>query len=78
MRTGLSKRLREALREHGEGLTARELSFKLAANTKAITRRLHEMPDTYIDRWLATTGPYAAVWCVVVPPPNCPRPTGKD
>lgn len=77
MRTGLSTRLRDALRANPEGKTARELSFIAGANHKAIVRRLREMPDTYIDRWQATNGPYAAVWCVVVPPPDCPKPNTR-
>ena len=37
---------------------------------------LKNMPDTYIDRWIKSgkNGSYFPVWCVVVPPADCPRP----
>jgi len=38
------------------------------------------MPDAYIDRWqkINAKNNYAAVWCVVVPPENCPKPNQKE
>jgi hypothetical protein len=38
---------------------------------------VNSMPDAYIDRWLKTGKRFAAVWCVVVPPPHCPKPEKK-
>ena len=33
------------------------------------------MPDSYIDRWTGPhRGQWAAVWCVVEVPENCPKP----
>jgi hypothetical protein len=45
-----------------------------------INRSLKCMPDAYIDRWFATgrNRYYSAVWCVVVPPENCPKPNQKE
>jgi hypothetical protein len=41
---------------------------------------LKNMPDTYIDRWVKKTergrGKWTAVWCIVIPPLDCPQPTG--
>jgi len=41
---------------------------------------LKNMPDTYIDRWVERTergrGKWTAVWCIVIPPLDCPQPTG--
>jgi len=38
---------------------------------------LHKFPDAYIDRWIKSGNFVTAVWCVVVPPPHCPRPERK-
>lgn len=55
---------------------ARELGAK---NTDPVRLALEAMPDAYVDRWDGPTrGQFAAVWCVVVPPPNCPHPTRQD
>lgn len=74
MRTGLAKRLRALLREHHDGLSVPAMASMVSADVESVRRRLKEMPDAYIDRWQKSPGNYVAIWCVVVPPPNCPRP----
>lgn len=71
-------RVRDLLRAAPDGMTIKQLVATLAAPDRYSMRDiLLRMPDTYIDRWVkepGTRGRYAAVWCVVVPPPNCPPP----
>ena len=65
---------RELLRLHSDGLTVSQIS-KLTDKTKdSVLASLKCMPDAYIDRWLPARGKDAGVWCVVVPPENCPKP----
>lgn len=75
----LTDAIREKLRESPEGMTARQLAQcegVLPFGTRSVHGALKKMPDAYIDRWVATrSGVYAAVWCVVVPPENCPFPS---
>lgn len=76
--------LRALLREHADGLTVAQLAVQLRLKVKdmrpnSIQTSLATMPDAYIDRWEGPNrGQYAAVWCVVVPPENCPKPTLKE
>lgn len=72
--------IRALLREHEDGMTVDELALILQVDmSNAVRTALKQMPDAYIDRWRAINGgPYAAVWCVVVPPPNCPKPETQD
>lgn len=76
-----NKKIRQALRDNPDGLTSTQLVAFIGAPSNTINRQLHSMPDTYIDRW-QTRGAkkyISAVWCVVVPPENCPRPlTAKE
>lgn len=73
--------LRALLRKHADGLTVSQLTAQLQLANKDMRRNniqtsLATMPDAYIDRWEGPNrGQYAAVWCVVVPPENCPKPT---
>jgi hypothetical protein len=79
MRTGLVRDLRAILRSHPDGLTVRELADMTGRENGNVAKYLGFMPDTYIDRWEGPSkkyhGQYAAVWCIVVPPDNCPHPT---
>jgi len=74
----LQTKLRQLLQEH-EGMTTRQLSVHVGSDLRDITKALKAMPDSYIDRW---TGPYrgqwAAVWCVVEVPEDCPKPNEKN
>lgn len=72
--------MRALLRELQDGLTVSELSEKTGVHVNSIQRCLKDMPDAYVDRWI-TVGRkkyYSAVWCVVVPPANCPKPNQKE
>lgn len=71
------KTLRELLRRYEDGLTCKELSSYTGITTSSVRQSLEAMADAYIDRWTGPiNGAFAAVWCVVVPPPNCPKPDG--
>jgi len=68
--------LRILLRGDADGLTVAQMADLTGAPENSVLRSLKAMPDAYIDRW-TTTGRqryYRAVWCVVVPPENCPKP----
>lgn len=66
--------LRTLLRKYHDGLTVLELSNMAGTRTDATLASLKCMPDAYIDRWIPARGKDAGVWCVVVPPENCPKP----
>lgn len=72
--------IRIYLRER-DGATTGEICRDLEISQSLTVATLKAMPDTYIDRWTnqktkegeETTG-YIAVWAIVVPPENCPKP----
>jgi len=69
--------VRQFLRENPDGLTTHQLEELTQTDRTHLSRILNKMmPDAYIDRWVAVKGKrwVRAVWCVVVPPENCPRP----
>lgn len=72
-------KIRKTLREHADGATINRLAELLSLKYETVRRALVNMPDVYIDRW--TKKPksrrYEAIWCVVIPPENCPPPTRK-
>ena len=70
----ISKRIRDALAQAPDGMTAMELSLALDIGASQISRSLALMPDTYIDRWVKTTGKYTAVHCLAFVPDDCPHP----
>ena len=70
----MSKQIRDALAQSPDGLTAKQLALMLDAEPSAINRSLTLMPDTYIDRWVKTTGKYTAVHCLAFVPDDCPHP----
>jgi hypothetical protein len=70
----ISKQIRDALAQSPDGLTAKQLALMLDAEPSAISRSLALMPDTYIDRWVKTTGKYTAVHCLAFVPDDCPHP----
>ena len=81
MQTPHEASIRDYLRTQSSGSTVKELQamFPWISKTATIRKILERMPDAYIDRWF-TTGRkkyYSAVWCVVVPPENCPKPNQK-
>ena len=71
--------IRRLLHHYHDGLTSLEISERLELKPDSVRNALKDMPDTYIDRWhpVANEPPHA-VWCAVVPPEDCPRPTTKD
>lgn len=77
-KTGLMRRIRAELRCRQDGMKALDLSILTDADKSDVYYSLKNMPDAYIDRWEPSTaqrGPrHVAVWCVVVPPENCPKP----
>jgi len=79
MRSIWREKIREILRKEDEGCTVAELADRLHAIKSSILSALERMPDTYIDRWTEAgqSRPYEAIWCIVTPPANCPRPTRK-
>jgi hypothetical protein len=73
--------VRAMLRAAPDGLTVNELLGELTRVDQAhLSRILRGMPDAYIDRWIYVDGTRwaSAVWMVVIPPPDCPRPKKKD
>lgn len=72
--------VRELLRAQSAGLTVKQVANALDLTPKTTLRVLMGMPDAYVDRWLleyGSRGQYQSIWCVVVPPPNCPYPTAR-
>ena len=75
MRTNATQSLRSLLRAHPDGLDVGTMANNLEREPSNIRKRLSEMPDTYIDRWVRQNGNAPmAIWCIVVPPENCPPP----
>lgn len=69
--------VRALLRQHPDGLTATQIMQALPhiSDSYVLRKCLEAMPDAYIDRWGGPKrGQFYAVWCVVVPPENCPKP----
>jgi hypothetical protein len=70
----LPNKLRQLLKGH-DGMTTRQLSALVDSGMRDITRSLKTMPDAYVDRWTGPErGQWAAVWCVVDVPEDCPKP----
>ena len=70
------KLIREILRA-SDGLTVVQISQVSGVGLSRVYRTVNEMPDAYIDRWTKVNNHITAVWCVVIPPPNCPRPPSR-
>ena len=66
--------VRMLLQKYPDGLTVYEIAERVEKSTTSSRRALLGMPDAYIDRWTAHRKQWVAVWCVVVPPSNCPKP----
>lgn len=74
-----TRKTRALLRRHEDGLTVEEIAQSLGGIPRSyLSKILRNMPDAYIDRWqLSKAGRHRAVWAVVTPPENCPRPARK-
>ncbi len=73
--------IRALLRQCDDGMTVKGVSEYIGASLAVTRNSLILMPDAYIDRWSsseATKGQFEAVWCVVIPPENCPHPKGEN
>ena len=78
MRKSNHHAIRMALQKYPDGLTAYEIVERIEGHHSSVRRSLLSMPDAYIDRWTASrNSEWTAVWCVVVPPENCPEPLEK-
>jgi hypothetical protein len=78
MRTNSTQSLRTLLRASPDGLDVGTIANTLEREPSNIRKLLAGMPDAYIDRWLRQRGnPPTAIWCVVVPPDNCPKPDNQ-
>ena len=76
MRKPRHPEIRALLRANDDGMTVAQLSTALGSRNDVVKNCLLAMPDAYIDRYLKPVrGQHPAVWCVVVPPANCPHPT---
>ena len=71
----ISEKIRDVLAQAPDGMTALELALALKVTPTGASRALALMPDTYIDRWVKTTGKYAAVHCLAFVPDDCPYPS---
>jgi len=75
MRTNCTQEIRALLRAHSDGMTLEQIVWAVKRDKANIKKIIRAMPDAYIDRWeTAPRKQYAAVWCVVVPPEDCPKP----
>lgn len=60
-------------------MTIEQIVWAVKRDKANVKKNVCAMPDAYIDRWEAVPRrQYAAVWCVVVPPEDCPRPENVD
>jgi len=75
MMLSVIKSIRVTLRGIPDGMTLEDLSDLLNRPKTNVRKVLKNMPDVYIDRWeVAPRGQYKAVWCIVIPPSDCPKP----
>ncbi len=69
--------IRMLLQQYHDGLTVADIAERLEKEPSPMRRALTEMPDAYIDRWIAYRKQWVAIWCVIVAPENCPKPIEK-
>ena len=68
-----------SLLKGSDGLTVKQIESELNLDFRTLRKSLKSMPDAFIDRWTGPLrGQYAAVWCVVEVPEDCPRPNEKN
>lgn len=76
MRASNRVSIRALLRAAPDGMEVAELATIVGVSQGSIGGTLRAMPDAYIDRWKTQYRyPPRAVWCVVIPPEDCPRPS---
>ena len=72
------QKIRDLLK-NSDGLTTKQLQYRLEVDQRTLCKSLKSMPDSYIDRWSGPhRGQWAAVWCVVEVPEDCPKPDEKN
>ena len=65
----------QVLRQYSDGLTIPQMELITDRPKSSLKRALLKMNNVYIDRWdVGLNGNYAAVWCLHLPPANCPKP----
>ena len=71
--------IRRLLRRHCDGMTVLDLAEQLDRKADSIYAALRNMPDSYIGSWTEAQrqAPAEAVWCVVIPPKDCPKPNAR-
>jgi len=70
-----TQEIRALLRASSDGMTIEQIVWAVKRDKANVKKDVRAMPDAYIDRWESVPRrQYAAVWCVVVPPENCPKP----
>jgi len=79
MRTYATQSIRALLRKNSDGMDVGTIANTVQREPENVRRLLKLMPDAYIDRWtrFGGVGRPIAVWCIVVPPENCPPPETK-
>jgi queuine/archaeosine tRNA-ribosyltransferase len=79
MRTFATQSIRELLKINADGMDVGTIANTLNREPENVRRILKTMPDAYIDRWtrFGGIGRPSAIWCVVIPPENCPPPDAK-
>jgi len=79
MRTFATHAVRKLLRDNPDGMDVGTIANTVDREPSNVRRMLETMPDAYIDRWtrFGGKGMPSAIWCVVIPPENCPRPETK-
>jgi hypothetical protein len=78
MRASNHDDIRAHLHAYQDGLSVAELAKRFEVLQSSILKALKAMPDAYIDRWVEVFHkPPHAIWCAVIPPENCPKPTPK-
>ena len=71
--------IRGILHVFADGLTVSQICTKTFIEERVVRKCLKKMPDCYIDRWIlgAYQRPPEAIWCAVVVPDHCPKPTKR-
>lgn len=70
-----AKDVRELLRENPDGLSLSDIQKHFNADIENVRKLVKNLPDAYLDRWEeAPRMQYRAIYCVVIPPPDCPHP----
>lgn len=76
MKTDQRAAVRALLRQYDDGMSVVEIADVLGIPHRTARYAVGSMPDCYIDRWVKLPrGQHTAIWCAVMVPEHCPRPT---